>query len=73
MVIVKKVPYIFTNFLKVLVELWESFFLRGRGEEKFLNNNISVRDKKATLAVGTRIKEEGFEGDVNLGKIDAKC
>ena len=35
--------------------------------------NISLRDEKATLEVEKRIKEEGFEEEVDLSKIEIKC
>lgn len=35
--------------------------------------NISLKDKKATLEVEKRIKEEGFEEEVDLNKIEIKC
>lgn len=34
--------------------------------------NISLRDEKATLEVEKRIKEEGFEEEVDLNKIEIK-
>lgn len=34
--------------------------------------NISLRDEKATLEVEKRIKEEGFEQEVDLNKIEIK-
>lgn len=40
---------------------------------KFLKIFISLRDEKATLEVEKRIKEEGFEEEVDLNKIEIKC